>query len=433
MSSQDTNGDGRAGSVGLDLDSDAVEAKRWLNGTEAEGHLFLPGPPRTSLLDEITSFYYCVAAPLLERAGVSPSEKGFRHAYALVSSRAFMVDAYHGLAMVPIADAFNHAQDNSIHLESDYGVCPSCGSLSECPHDADAREDVTEPAPYTDTADSENTCEMVVNAAIAPGEEVFNTYGARLSNAELLVRYGFVLDANDNDILTWTIEEIWGAAGAALADSQPRRWDNEASYGVCMEILRDWQYDAGWAESELVNDTELFGDRNPLYMTADGVLSLKLWLAIALATLQRQVTNLDVAETRQLLGRMAWAQTQLERGQALARSEGNNDAYKALDRLVRTIGELCARRLDRIFHLDVQQQDDRWLGLHSAVVGKFIDDLDTAQQKTRLAVTLALGEISIIESCVAGWDELDGYYLVRDRIGTVEPRATQPSSSPDLT
>ena len=40
---------------------------------------------------------------------------------------------------------------------------------------------------------------MVVNAAIMPGEEVFNTYGAKLTNAELLVRYGFILDANDND------------------------------------------------------------------------------------------------------------------------------------------------------------------------------------------------------------------------------------------
>jgi len=164
---------------------------------------------------------------------------------------------------------------------------------------------------------------MVVNAAIAPGEEVFNTYGASLSNAELLVRYGFMLDANDNDILTWTTEEIWGAACAALADSQPRRWDTEAGYGVCMEILRDWQYDAGWAESELVIGTELYENRNRLYMTADGVLSHKLWLAIALATLQ--ATSLDVAETRQLLGRMAWAQTQLERGQTLAGSEGTDE------------------------------------------------------------------------------------------------------------
>jgi hypothetical protein len=46
---------------------------------------------------------------------------------------------------------------------------------------------------------------------------------------------------------------------------------------------------------------------------------------------------------------------------------------KALDRLVRTIGELCTRRLDRISRLNVQRQGDRGLGLHSAVMGKYID------------------------------------------------------------
>src|SRR5258707_3528545 len=46
---------------------------------------------------------------------------------------------------------------------------------------------------------------------------------------------------------------------------------------------------------------------------------------------------------------------------------------QALDRLIRTIGELCARRLDRISRLNVRQQGDRGLGLHSARVGKYID------------------------------------------------------------
>jgi hypothetical protein len=46
---------------------------------------------------------------------------------------------------------------------------------------------------------------------------------------------------------------------------------------------------------------------------------------------------------------------------------------QALDRVVRTIGELCARRLDRISRLDVRQQGDRGFGLHSARVGKYID------------------------------------------------------------
>jgi hypothetical protein len=186
---------------------------------------------------------------------------------------------------------------------------------------------VTASASGADAADAENTCEMVVNAAIAPGSEIFNTYGSKLTNAELLVRYGFMLDANDNDVLTWTVEEIWDAAGATLDDLRPRHWDDHAGYGAWMEILRDWEYDAGWADSESVIDTERSENRNPLYMTADGVLSHKLWLAIALATLWRQGTMIDVAQTRRLLTRIAWAQIQMEQGQTRVEDDGD-DEYK---------------------------------------------------------------------------------------------------------
>jgi hypothetical protein len=182
-----------------------------------------------------------------------------------------------------------------------------------------------------DAADPENTCEMVANAAIAPGSEIFNTYGPKLTNAELLVRYGFMLDANDNDILTWTVEEIWDAAGATLDYFRPRRWDDYPGYGACMEILRDWEYDAGWADSELVIDTERSENRNPVYMTADGVLSHRLWLAIALATLWRQGMMIDVAQTRQLLTRIAWTQIQMEQGQTRVEDDGD-DTYKVRGR-----------------------------------------------------------------------------------------------------
>ena len=51
LSSRDANGDGRrVESGGLDPDSDAVEAREWLRGTEAETHLLLRDPPRTPLL-----------------------------------------------------------------------------------------------------------------------------------------------------------------------------------------------------------------------------------------------------------------------------------------------------------------------------------------------------------------------------------------------
>jgi len=146
-----------------------------------------------------------------------------------------------------------------------------------------------------------------------------------------------MLDANDNDVLTWTVEEIWDAAGATLDDLRPRHWGDDAGYGACMEILHDWEYDAGWADSELVIDTERSENSNPLYMTADGVLSHKLWLAIALATLWRQGTTIDVAQTRQLLTRIAWAQIQTEQGQTRVEDDG--------DRAYEVRGRTCSRCL----------------------------------------------------------------------------------------
>lgn len=55
---------------------------------------------------DVRDYYVAIAKPLILRLfGQSVSLEGFYHAYSLVSSRAFLVDAYHGLAMVPIADA----------------------------------------------------------------------------------------------------------------------------------------------------------------------------------------------------------------------------------------------------------------------------------------------------------------------------------------
>jgi hypothetical protein len=84
--------------------------------------------------DEIRQYYFDVVEPTLRAVFNNPGQEdglsvnrrleeaevhsmdsnprlhgtslsGFCHAYSLVSTRAFSVDAYHGLAMVPIADA----------------------------------------------------------------------------------------------------------------------------------------------------------------------------------------------------------------------------------------------------------------------------------------------------------------------------------------
>lgn len=57
--------------------------------------------------EQVRDYYFGIAVPLIHSwdADQEVTWGGFQHAYSLVSSRAFLVDAYHGLAMVPIADA----------------------------------------------------------------------------------------------------------------------------------------------------------------------------------------------------------------------------------------------------------------------------------------------------------------------------------------
>lgn len=54
---------------------------------------------------DIDEYYTSDVEPLLTSYGLGPSISGFIYAYSLVCSRAFLVDAYHGLSMVPVADA----------------------------------------------------------------------------------------------------------------------------------------------------------------------------------------------------------------------------------------------------------------------------------------------------------------------------------------
>lgn len=128
----------------------------------------------------------------------------------LVSSRAFWVDIYHGLALVPVADAFNHTEENHVHLETDWYVCATCGSLDSCKHDEDETEPEISSRSRTSTAARiEHTYDMVAERAIAAGEEVFNTYDSHgISNVELLYRYGFMLDGNARDAVEFDENEL---------------------------------------------------------------------------------------------------------------------------------------------------------------------------------------------------------------------------------
>lgn len=57
----------------------------------------------------------------------------------------------------------------------------------------------------------DDSCDMVTNAQVYLDDEVYNTYDSTLSNAHLLCQYGFMLDGNSNDVVTWTVDEVQAA------------------------------------------------------------------------------------------------------------------------------------------------------------------------------------------------------------------------------
>lgn len=199
----------------------------------------------------------------------------------LVISRAFFVDSYHQLALVPGADLFNHLSPieedgvrvdrENVHFMCDDDVCEICGEQA-CGHQGDEDEDMDEDSEGEEDSemegnDAENDQENapiteITHEAIAALEaeldleqdtepeddealtidvtnenahefelarelcddskccdialvqlpeaendyEIFNSYGADLSNAYLLQRYGFLCKGNINDSVSLLVQ-----------------------------------------------------------------------------------------------------------------------------------------------------------------------------------------------------------------------------------
>lgn len=246
-----------------------------------------PPPPGTQAV--LKRFYNHVALPLLSSLPSSssaspPSFSTFLHAYVLVSSRAFQVSSYHPLALVPLADAFNHSDPPHAHLASDTWVCPECGRLGACPHDDDGggpgHEERDEPL---------ETVDMVSERKINPGEEVFNTYGAGLSNAHLVAAYGFLLEGNEHDVVSF--------GGREALQTMLRASDSAAVGDVDLDALEHALDSLGAAWRAAAASAPLLDEGHPLiaplpssptpnllgcFIDADARLSPELWLAVSL-------------------------------------------------------------------------------------------------------------------------------------------------------
>ncbi len=98
-------------------------------------------------LARITAYFHTTGIAVLGRTPLFDEtqkqhldglENAFLTAYTHVSSRDFIVDTWHGVGLVPVADLFNHAAGdegeeggsggNGVQFESDQDVCQFCGT-----------------------------------------------------------------------------------------------------------------------------------------------------------------------------------------------------------------------------------------------------------------------------------------------------------------
>lgn len=181
----------------------------------------------------------------------------FAAGMSVVGSRAFEIDAFHGLGMCPFADMLDHEVVESVHFQTTFDVCPECGAAGACEHDPEESDDdnddgsdmnlnssdlegvkphqnpsgqaITDQANHLnghgqdhddcstcssgDDDDDDDTCDLITVRDISPGSQVYNTYGDH-GNDVLLARYGFALPENPHDRISLG-PEVTSVVGSA--------------------------------------------------------------------------------------------------------------------------------------------------------------------------------------------------------------------------
>lgn len=190
--------------------------------------------------------------------------------------------------------------------------------------------------------------------AIPPYSEVFNTYGEDMTNAQLLAEYGFALDGNDNDCITWDWEDLC----ECTRRSQSRDWD--AFMEVYAGVVKGWGEEPTlWEDSGLVYCPSLTGCASPgrhlperggrggvLCLDSDGRISHQLWIYCALSGMDWRSSS----AIEEGLRAMAGLQLTLEGGGNNSSREvvGRPDMAEAVGRMAHTAWYLCDSRRKEI-------------------------------------------------------------------------------------
>ncbi|KDQ13749.1 hypothetical protein BOTBODRAFT_145937 [Botryobasidium botryosum FD-172 SS1] len=395
---------------------DGAEARKWVQGTQVAA--LLEGQYSDTLSSLRDYFDVCVRPLIQNELKVDVTLAQFHYAYSLVSSRAFHVDAYHTIALVPIADAFNHVEEHNVHLESDYHVCATCGSLTECTHDtAPSNSSQDHRAPPATVSPIDDSCEMASNTLITPGQEVFNTYDSGLTNAKLLCQYGFLLDANENDVISWSMKDLEELA--PMSDSMVAVWAQ-----TMMSVRGDTPFSEpesdmvyhpskktsslAWTDETLDDASESRTRDAPhqlLCVSADGAVSYHLWTYLVLAhSYSPEDSPLAFDVVQLYITAVADAHLRIESSLHEDRDEmqeapelGDPGVLRILAQVTRGMIRLCQKKIQNMHlsHLSMSE----W--------GVILDSTPAQRKRTKVAITYALNERSILETCLEGWRDFE--------------------------
>ena len=184
------------------------------------------------------------------------TEENWLRVASLISSRAFQVDSFHGEALCPLADLFNHLTDQEhVHCEGNDEMSEDEWESEE---EAD-KDDDGNTAPELETVDEANEyLEFVVVRPCKKGNQIFNTYGNH-PNSSLLRLYGFVDAENQYSKVSVSRLELIEMLGMDPSDKRILFWETLAKQ-IIEEIFEMDMGDENEGNYEEDNETQSLSD-----------------------------------------------------------------------------------------------------------------------------------------------------------------------------
>lgn len=205
----------------------------------------------------------------------------------MISTRGYIIDAYHIMALVPFVDMFNHSNTNHTSLLSDSDCCPTCGSLPLCAHDnqslpAEENRISHLSAQYlAKVVEEGQNVDMRVEMDIEAGKEVFSCYEESLSAGKCMVEWGFFDPTASEVDLRWTARQVlqpeFGEIYMALVGRGRVRSELESTSNV-----------DGWIDGP--------DDPGCFRVSPTGSISLNLVVALYLRTVEEDPESIEALE-----------------------------------------------------------------------------------------------------------------------------------------